>query len=460
MMDIRKEILTVLVGIIMSGHLAGQSAYDAIHILENEEGFGTRALAMGGAYVGIADDYSGIYWNPAGLGSIKNPLFHISMSHLQFNNRALFNGNVTDNDHTFSKINSLGFVFPFDATRGSFVMAIGYNNVADYDDMLLFEGHSTAFNDIGFYLEDDEGVESFYPFDSYTNRLERVSSEGGLHHWSIAGAVMLSPIFTVGITASYIHGKEDYRYLFSQTDADNLYNEYPGDFDQYNINQILQSDYNAFGLRIGGMLELSKMLKIGAVLASPSRISVDEFHSMSDELYFDDGYLDSLSESGQWDYTVRTPLYLDFGFSFNNNVMVLAASGRYRDWSQTRFDLNDTYLGDQAYQELLFENDVIGLNYRSTLEYRLGAEVNIERLNTKIRGGYTFIPSPLKNDNRALDKEIISGGVSFQVDRNIDLDITLQQKNWLRESWDNYSPELVTENITLNKFLVGLNYRF
>ena len=59
-----------------------------------------------------------------------------------------------------------------------------------------------------------------------------------------------------------------------------------------------------------------------------------------------------------------------------------------------------------------------------------------------------------------LDKEIISGGVSFQVDRNIDLDITLQQKNWLRESWDNYSPELVTENITLNKFLVGLNYRF
>ncbi len=28
---------------------------------------GTRALAMGGAYISIADDYSAPYWNPAGL---------------------------------------------------------------------------------------------------------------------------------------------------------------------------------------------------------------------------------------------------------------------------------------------------------------------------------------------------------------------------------------------------------
>ena len=32
------------------------------------ETVGTRAQGMGGAFVGVADDASAVYWNPAGLG--------------------------------------------------------------------------------------------------------------------------------------------------------------------------------------------------------------------------------------------------------------------------------------------------------------------------------------------------------------------------------------------------------
>ena len=32
---------------------------------------GTRALGMGGAFVGLADDASAIYWNPAGLSNVE-----------------------------------------------------------------------------------------------------------------------------------------------------------------------------------------------------------------------------------------------------------------------------------------------------------------------------------------------------------------------------------------------------
>ena len=35
-------------------------------------GIGARACAMGGAYTGIADDATSIYWNPAGLTQIDN----------------------------------------------------------------------------------------------------------------------------------------------------------------------------------------------------------------------------------------------------------------------------------------------------------------------------------------------------------------------------------------------------
>ena len=41
----------------------------------NLNSLGSRALAMGGAFVGLADDFSAIYWNPAGLASFKTKSF-------------------------------------------------------------------------------------------------------------------------------------------------------------------------------------------------------------------------------------------------------------------------------------------------------------------------------------------------------------------------------------------------
>ena len=33
----------------------------------NLNGVGTKAIGMGGAFIGLANDYSAVYWNPAGL---------------------------------------------------------------------------------------------------------------------------------------------------------------------------------------------------------------------------------------------------------------------------------------------------------------------------------------------------------------------------------------------------------
>ncbi|MDO8722674.1 MAG: hypothetical protein Q7J31_10690, partial [Syntrophales bacterium] len=37
----------------------------------NLEGLGTRAITMGGAFTGLADDSSAIHWNPSGLAQLK-----------------------------------------------------------------------------------------------------------------------------------------------------------------------------------------------------------------------------------------------------------------------------------------------------------------------------------------------------------------------------------------------------
>jgi opacity protein-like surface antigen len=400
----KKYIIKLTFGMLFTiGIASGQSAYDAVHITENEEGFGTRALAMGGAYTALADDYSGIYWNPAGLGSIKETSIYAELSHMQFSNDALYMGNLTPNNQGFTKLKSLGFVMPLPTAQGSFVIAGGYNKILDYDDHLYFEGFGDVSNDIGFEIEDDNGDINTFPFDQGVNRQEEVRSEGGLRQWSVGGALALSSNFTIGLTTSFVHGKEEYNFGFSQYDDDDLYYEYPGDFNEYTVNQYLQSDYYAFNLKLGGMVSLNNMIKVGGVITLPSTYFVEETHSFSDDLVFDDGSNDPTSDTG-----------------------------------------------------LMSENNSLARDYDQVLEYRLGGEILLPGLNTKLRMGYTLIPSPLRDSND--DRKTYSAGVSFKVDNNVSLDFSYLKRDWTRDSWDIYTPAGVQEKIETHKVLVGLTY--
>ena len=453
-----KKLMTKLtIGLLFTiGMVGGQSAYDAIHITENEEGFGMRALAMGGAYTALANDYSGIYWNPAGLGSIDKTGMYAELSHMQFSNDALYMGNLTSNNQGFTKLKSLGFVMPLPTNQGSFVIAGGYNRVLDYDDHLYFEGFGDISNDIGFEIEDDNGDIYFYPFDQGVYRQEEVRSEGGLRQWSLGGAVALSPNFTIGLTTSLVRGKEEYNFGFSQFDDDDLYNEYPGDFDEYTVNQYLQSDYYALNLKLGGMVELINMFRVGGVITLPSKYYVEETHSFSDNLFFDDGTDDPIEDNGNWDYHVTTPFIFDAGIAFTNKLITLSAATRYRDWSQTRFEVSEYELDDQDYRSIVSENSYLARNYDQILEYRLDGEVMLPGLNTKLRAGYTMIPSPLRDSNN--ERITYSAGVSFKVDENVSLDFSYLKRDWTRDSWDIYTPAGVHENIETHRVLVGLTY--
>lgn len=60
-------MLFVLIFSISSAYSAEKYAGEFLNI-----GVGARALGMGGSFVAVADDATTVYWNPAGLGSIRN----------------------------------------------------------------------------------------------------------------------------------------------------------------------------------------------------------------------------------------------------------------------------------------------------------------------------------------------------------------------------------------------------
>jgi hypothetical protein len=65
----RKVLLVVLAGLVVVAIASRVSA----QISFNFAGQGARALGMGGAFIGIADDATAISWNPAGLGQLDRP---------------------------------------------------------------------------------------------------------------------------------------------------------------------------------------------------------------------------------------------------------------------------------------------------------------------------------------------------------------------------------------------------
>ena len=57
----RRSLISVLLALLVTQALARQASAQTFEVL------GTRAAGMGGAFVGVADDASAVYWNPAGL---------------------------------------------------------------------------------------------------------------------------------------------------------------------------------------------------------------------------------------------------------------------------------------------------------------------------------------------------------------------------------------------------------
>ena len=81
------------------------------------EATGTRALGMGGAFVGVADDATAVYWNPAGL--VKGPPAGMTIEWLDFRTGDQAGPPSTGTTSRTSKFVSLG-TWPIGLSYGNF----------------------------------------------------------------------------------------------------------------------------------------------------------------------------------------------------------------------------------------------------------------------------------------------------------------------------------------------------
>ncbi|MBC7187126.1 MAG: outer membrane protein transport protein [Calditrichaeota bacterium] len=134
-------------------------------------GIGARATALGGAYRGLSNDWSGMYWNPAGLAQIKGLHFGGSFEIVAPKGKYLANPAIgalrtteVDNEPQTFYLPAAGFVYGMDK------LAVGISVFAPFGlgskwNLLETSGYNPLYPDID--VEDDLKVIDIHPSFAY-----------------------------------------------------------------------------------------------------------------------------------------------------------------------------------------------------------------------------------------------------------------------------------------------------
>jgi hypothetical protein len=199
-------------------------------------------------------------------------------------------------------------------------------------------------------------------------------------------------------------------------------NNYDMSYRQYQITK--GSGINA---KLGAIYRPIPSVRLGATIESPTWYSINDSYSEGLDTKYGKSKVDSqfLNKDEIYDfvYNLRTPLKISGGIGiFINNQGFISADIDYVDYSTINFSAAPNYDDPEV---IIDNNREILNNYKSAINYRLGAEYKIDKL--MLRAGYGIQGNPYKAlDNDRFKISTYSGGIGYRFN-NIYVDMTYQQ---------------------------------
>lgn len=463
--------------IFMSTRSFAQFPEDALRLSTSGLSVGARALAMGGAFTGIANDFTAIYWNPAGLAQIRSYEISGGIGHLSYKNQSTFFGQSSSFSNSSTSLSNAGFVYPVPTRRGSLTLAFGYNRSADFTTALTFNGFNSGSSIIPtlydadenrdlawkLYLEDTTG---YSPIQKNVTQRGSVLEEEGVNNWSIAGALEISPRFYVGATLTLISGSYSYNRNFVEEDTRRVYTQPPFDFQKLTMDNLIDWDLSGYGFKLGLLYNVRDRARVGFTVKAPSRYTVKEkFRSDGVSVFKTPDKSGSsqysASVSGASEYDVQTPFVFGGGASLNAGGIMISGEAEYTDWTQMEFKNPSGNISG-----LTKKNAYIKSIFRATTNLRAGAEYAIPDTDIRLRGGFVYHPSPFEGDPSSFAQKYVTAGIGLALQSSVFIDVA-----YARGSWDTFHVNYVSDNpnapasrtdesITTNNLLFTISYRF
>lgn len=440
--------------------IQAQSTGDAIRITDNQTGFGARALGMGGAYSAVADDYSAVYWNPAGLAQMRKMEYWLGVKHDKFNNDINYLGNSSTASNSTTKISSIGFVFPVPTYRGSLVFALGYQRIKGFEYANNFKGISSlGTSRLSFELDTTGTLYDFYG--KPVEKQEEVLDGGNINQYSAAGAIDVSPNVSVGVSLNYWTGNSDYSLNFAQYDIFNNFTVFPANFNDYLENNRIMTKYSSFSMKVGGLFHAGRSARFTLGMELPQTFNVKEDYLSESSVAFDDGeIIDLPTENGTFEYNVKIPFRFTGGVSAAFGPVLLAGEAKYTDWTQVKFKQPSNTDLTADISSLLDENIYFKTDYRETVKLSVGGETGLPFYNSQLRAGFIYDPNPLKDAPSNENRKYFTAGYGVLIDRIFKIDFAYMRGWWKETTFDDLAPAGTQEDITYQKLLFTFAYRF
>jgi hypothetical protein len=455
---------------------------DALRYAQTNLGVSPRSAGLGVAFYGISDDFSGLFYNPAGLSLIRKNELSIGFGFNSNNTKTDYTqgNNIVDllNGNNKLTINSefpthVGLSMPFQLPTGYGSIAIGYCLESDFNNDLTAKSFNKTSTLIDYYttngpkdISSNLGTWLWLADDNFRtpikNNLEQsfdITETGGLHNISGGAAFDLSDVVSLGFTITGKFGTYDYKKIYTETDINNIYqvndsvNFTDVDFYQLKLTEKVSQEVSGITGSIGIMTRILDVMRIGATVKFPTFYEINETFSSAATVTFDNGDItkNPWETSGKSTYKIRTPFKYSAGASFHAMGLTFSVGVEYTDVTQMKFS--------DAVDEVENLNLAITRELVGQTTWGFGAEYEIPLIQGVVRASYTSTTSPYTQDIAGASLRSFALGAGFYVAPNVRLDgvMRFSEQSLLRT---NYGETYY--RFTTSPLLIGfqLTYRY
>ena len=359
----------------------------------NLAGVGAKGLAMAGAYHAVADDWSAMYWNPAGLSGQSNT---ITLNSKVLNPTVWLTPNVTSDYPNYRN----GVEQATKATNylaGAFGMTYGINERLTAG-LSIFAPSALGADWRNLYTGPPAGYDNDvpYPEQAWFSDIRVIDI-----HPTIAYQV--TEQLSVGLGLSVQHGSVTLRSPKKKTMPPGV----PQPWHELYIDATLEGDGWGFGFNVGAMYKINDQWKIGIAYRGPGTIPIEGKvkqtlilptslalqQAMPDLAYLFSGGSLEAEPDGEADF----PIPMDFGLGIAyrpTEQLTIALDALWTQWS-TAEDITIKQDGVSPTGAPAEDSELI-LRWEDVWKYSIGFDyLMCPDYGMSVRGGYYFDPSPI-----------------------------------------------------------------
>ena len=365
----------------------------------NPVGSGARAMGMGGAFIGVADDATAASWNPGGLIQLERPELSIVADYIVRNEE--FTSDMQPEINNTGEVDDLELnyfsaTYPFHFHR-NMVVSLNYQRLYDFKrNFSYLHDYSSAGSDL--------------------EQNKHFSQDGSIGALGLAGAVQITPKISLGATLNIWTDE-----LWWENGWNENYSEHgvgSGGGVPVTIDTRIEDQYSSFrgiNANVGLLWYINQNLTIGAVVKTPFTAEIEhEFTYDQTETY--DAPVDDTSTTHQRlkeDVELDMPLSYGIGFAWRFSDAFSMDLDVYRtDWS--KYTLTD----DQGNEFSPIDGRPKSQsNVEDTTQVRIGAEylyiMQDKNMVVPLRAGLFYDPEPSEGSPENFYGVSIGSGIAY-----------------------------------------------